>query len=266
MNLSEKELDFLYAHLTDLYGRSESGQLCVSRFYSPAELVYVRRWLSRACARERAVIFGGYTDSERARVYFLPDYIQSDGKACVSAVLRDYGYDDPTVMLRISASGFRSLTHRDFMGSVLALGIDRDVIGDIVCDGDFCAYVFCDDGISSYIRESLVKAANDSVKVTLAEPVSESFLQRHFDVIHETVASCRLDGVIAAVCNVSRDAAKKLVTSGLCELNYESVTSADRELGDGDIFSARGFGKYKFVSCDGENRRGRLRITVHKYI
>ncbi len=266
MKLSDKELEFLYAHLTDLCRRAEAGALTVSPFYSPAELVHVKRWISRMGISDRAIIFGGYGNAERARVYFLPDYVVYDSSESIDRAIKEYGYSDPTVMLKITASGFRELSHRDFMGSVLSLGIERDVIGDIVCDGPYSAFIFCDDAIASYIKENLGKVANDSVKITECELPSDGFGERQFEEIRETVASCRFDGVIAAVCGLSREIAKKLVMSGACELNHESESAPDTELCAGDIFSIRGKGKFKFVSCDGENRRGRLRITVHKYI
>ncbi len=266
MNPSDKELEFLYARLTDLKNRAQTGVVSVSPFYSPTSLVHIRRWLSRSGIGERAVIFGGYENSERARVYFLPDYITKAENESVSRVIEEYGYTDPTVMLKVGASGFRSLTHRDFMGSVLALGIERDVVGDIVCEGDFAAYIFCDTAIAPYIKENLTKVANDTVKITEQSLPCGSFGARLYEEIHETVASCRFDAVVASVCNLSRDISKKLISGGMCELNYECICAPDTELCPSDIFSIRGRGKYKLSSCDGENRRGRLKITVHKYI
>ncbi len=266
MSLSEKEYEFLYARLSDLYKRAESGALAVSPFYSPAELVKVRRWTAQRGCGGSAVIYGGYASAERARVYFLPDYITLDAEDNVSRILSEYGYSDPTLMLKISGSGFRELSHRDYMGSVLSLGIERDVIGDIVTDGKYCAYIFCECGIAPYIKENLKKVANDTVKITECEMPQGEFGTRQVEVIHETVASGRFDAVISAVCNLSRDASKKLVESGMCELNHELASSVSSELCAGDVFSIRGKGKYKLASVDGENRRGRLRITVHKRI
>ncbi len=265
MNLSDKEIEFLYARLSDLFERAEKGVVSVSPFYSPAELVSVRRWISRVGAGERAVIYGGYEGCERARVYFLPDYITPEPERSISDVISDFGYAEPTVMLKITGSGFRELSHRDFMGSLLSLGIERDVIGDIVCESSRAACVFCDSAIAPYIKENLTKVANDTVKISESPLPRGSFGEREYEALHETVASCRLDSVVAAVCNLSRETAKKAVQGGLCSLNHETVCTPDALLCAGDVFSVRGKGKYTLASCDGENRRGRLRITVHKY-
>ncbi len=265
MSSTDKETEFLYARLSDLYSRMQKGIFCVSPFFSPAELVFARRWISRAGARDNAVIFGGYGEAERARVYFLPDFMLYEAELDISNILSDYGCSDPTVILSVCGSGYRELSHRDFMGALLSLGIKRDVIGDIVCVSPYEAYIFCDAGIVPYIKESLCKVANDSVTLKEAELKDINLGVRNFTEIHDTVASLRFDSVISAACNLSREVSKKLILSGVCELNYESVISPDRELCEGDIFSIRGKGKFVLSSCGGLNRRTRLRITVLKY-
>lgn len=266
MNISDKQLDFLYARLSDMAEDCSRGIFRASCFFSLSELQKVKAWLSREGRGIDTRIFGGYANAERARVYFFPDYMSGEEDKHPSDIISDYGYDEPTSMLKITASGFRPLTHRDFMGSLLSLGIERDVVGDIVIDGDFCAYVFCDSGIALFICDNLAKVANDAVKVTKEPLPRTEFGTRRFETIRETVMSGRLDAVIGAVCNLSREVSKKLVLSGMCELNYETEQSPDRELRPGEVFSVRGYGKYKLSSYDGENRRGRQRITVQKYI
>ncbi len=265
MSITDKETEFLYARLSDMEKDADKGIFRVSGFFSLAQLCKVKRWLASEGGRANVRIYGGYENAERARVYFFPDYMAGEGSS-PSVLLGDYGYEDPTAVLKISASGFRALTHRDFMGSILSLGIERDVIGDIVVTDEYTAYVFCCRTISDFIISGLKKVANDAVKVEECEAPGGEFGERKFEQIRDTVASCRLDAVVAAVCNLSRDAAKKLVCSGICELNYEQCGTPDTELKLGDVFSVRGKGKYKLHSLDGENARGRLRITVHKYI
>lgn len=266
MNISDKQLEFLYARLADMAEDCSRGIFRAGPFFSLSELQKVKAWLSREERGINARIFGGYCNAERARVYFLPDYMSTEEDVHPSDVISEYGYEEPTAMLKITASGFRSLTHRDFMGSLLSLGIERDVVGDIVIDGDFCAYVFCDIGIAAFICDNLTKVANDAVKVSVEPLPRTEFGARRFETIHETVMSGRLDAIVGAVCNLSREISKKLVLSGMCELNHECEQSPDRELKAGDVFSVRGYGKYKLSSYDGENRRGRQRITVQKYI
>ncbi len=264
MGIKDKQTEFLFAHLQDMADSADKGIFRASVFFSPAELVHVRRWISSSGCK-CAHLFGGYSDAERARVYFLPDYMTAEDGVSVSRTLSEYGYDDPTVILRIEGSGFRAFSHRDFMGSVLSLGIERSVIGDIVVDGEFSAYVFCDRTISAFVCENLTKIANDSARVSEAQLPEGSFGEREYTEIRDTVASLRLDAVVASACNLSREGAKRAVAGGTCELNYEQTLSPDREVSVGDVFSVRGYGKYRLASLGGENARGRLRICIHKY-
>lgn len=265
MGMTDKQTEFLYAHLEDLFRDSEKGILRVSEFYTPRELVLVRRWVRSRGIEENTRIHGGYGSAERARVYFLCDYMSADADVPLSRILLDYGYDDPTVILRIEGSGFRSLSHRDFMGSILSLGIERDVIGDIVVEEDSRAYLFCDSAIAEFILDNLKKVARDGVKVERSALPEGDFGQKKYREIRDTVASLRLDCIVASACNMSRDLAKRTVTSGVCEVNYETVASPDREVLAGDVFSVRGYGKYKLACVGDLNARGRTRIVIHKF-
>ena len=265
MATQDKQTEFLYAHLDDLYRISESGVFRASEFYTPHELVLVRRWIASRALSSRALIFGGYEYAERARVYFMCDYMLGDDGNTPTEILSQYGYDDPTVILRIDGSGFRSLSHRDYLGSILSLGIDRSVIGDIVVCSEHTAYLFCERSIADYIKENLEKVSSDAVTVRESALPSGSFGEKKYREIRDTVASLRTDAVIASALGLSREAAKRTVLSGICEINYECETSPDREMSAGDVFSVRGYGKYKLSSLGGENARGRLRIVIHKY-
>lgn len=265
MTTTDKQTEFLQAHLDDLFQSAQSGVFRASEFFTPSQLVSVRRYLSRRDISARTVIYGGYEYAERARVYFLCDYMLSEEETSLADTLSFYGYDDPTVILKIDGSGFRSLSHRDFLGSILSLGIERDVIGDIVVCGDSCAYVFCDGAIADFIIENLKKVARDGVKVSRSSLPEGDFGVRRYREIRDTVASLRLDCILASALNMSRENAKRTVNSGICEVNYESEDAPDREMCVGDVFSIRGYGKFRLASLGGENARGRLRIVIHKY-
>ena len=256
MAVTDKETEFLFSHLEDLYQSAESGVMRASEFLTPRQLMQAKRYLAGRGISDRAVIYGGYGYAERARVYFLCDYMTAEEDMALTELLSLYGYDDPTVILRIDGSGFRSLSHRDFLGSILSLGIERDVIG---------AYVFCDRTIADFIAENLHKVARDGVKVSQTSLPEGDFGQRSYREIRDTVASLRLDSVIACALGLSRECAKRTVLSGICEINYESEDAPDREMCAGDVFSVRGYGKYRLASLGGENARGRLRILIHKY-
>lgn len=155
------------------------------------------------------------------------------------------------------------LTHRDFLGSLLALGIKREKVGDIIIS-DNTAYVFCIDSIVDFILLNLTKVKHTNVKCKTTESIPKAALPEpeNKTVI---VASERLDAAVSAVYNFSRSesfelfrAKKIFVNSRLCE-NNSHILSA------GDVVSVRGFGRFVWLGVRGETKKGRLHAEVGIY-
>lgn len=159
------------------------------------------------------------------------------------------------------------LTHRDFLGAVMNLGIDRSVLGDILVKDNKRAYIFCVDSIAEFIMEQLTKIKHTNVKTRLLideEDLSE--LAPTLKDVQFIVSAPRFDAIVAAVTKLSRSEAlnlfkgKKVTLNGrLCERN--SIT-----LKENDIFSIRGYGKYRYLSSGGETRKGRVYVHLQQYI
>jgi RNA-binding protein YlmH len=169
--------------------------------------------------------------------------------------------------LRVDGSGYRTLSHRDFLGAILALGIKRTVIGDIIVDSDGAgAVVIADSKIASFISSELKRIGSDTVK-TYISPLPDGFSGgRRTERIIAPVSSLRADCVAAALTKLSRERAKELIMSGVVELNYETITKPDIIVEDGDILTIRGHGKFIIGDIDGTTRRGRLRLCADRYI
>ena len=259
------EFSVLFARIDDLCRRAERGELGVSCFLSPRELHFTRMYLTRKGFADRYVPWGGYGDAERRKVFILPDYIVgAEGYGDVEVY-----FDAPPIeSLRIKGSGYRHLTHRDYLGSVLGLGIEREVVGDIVfCDGEREeAILFCDAQISDFILGELKKVASDTVRVERTTLSADFTPKRSFAHILDTVASPRLDCVVAALCSLSRGKAQSAVIAGLVEVDFECDTRPDRTLGAPCLVSVRGYGKFRINSVSEQTRRGRLRLDADKYI
>ncbi len=258
---NERELEGLYARLGDLAERAARGELGVSAFLSPRELHYASIF-----ARSRKIrffAFGGYEDAERRKIYILPEYLEDVQDA---QGLENCGFESEIASLHIKGSGFKRLTHRDFMGSVLGLGLQRSVVGDIVTQNDEEAVVFCDCVIADFLCDSLTRVGNDRVCVErYALPKAFAAEKRSTPVSH-TVASPRLDAVVAALCSVSREKAKELVCKELVELDYECESRFDREVRGGSIISVRGYGKFRVTAVEDKTRKGRYRLNGEKYL
>ncbi len=276
----DEDLRRLSARLDDLSARASRGVAAVSPFLTPREARFAARLQASRLSAGTAVLWGGFPGAERARLILLPDYVEGmlspDELARDPATaLTDAGLDElcdtvqeAVCLLCIRGSGYRALSHRDYLGSVLGLGIDRDAIGDIVvADGDEAreAYLVTDSRMAAFLLSDLQKVATDTVKVTRLTSMNV-IPARRTEPIRDTVASDRLDCVVAALCHLSRDKAQTAIRQGLVELDYEPIPDCDRTVTPPATISVRGFGKFTVEAFDGETRKGRMRLVAAKYI
>jgi RNA-binding protein YlmH len=256
-----KEFDGLYARLEDLKKRAVRGEMGISAFLSPRELHYAESYLRRtgSCF----VSLGGYNGAERKRVYILPEYMEGVESA---DELSEYGSETDIVAIEIKGSGFVSLSHRDFMGALLCLGVERGVIGDIITLDGGSAVAFCDKKIADFIVAELRDVGRDKVRCRLMNVDKDFCPKRSFAAISDTVASARLDCVVAALCKLSREKARECVLSGLAELDYEYCERPDREVTAPCVLSVRGYGKFRVCSLGELTKKGRMRLVAEKFL
>ena len=271
MSMDERnraELRALFARLDDLCVLRDKGIMRSTDFLSPRELYHASAYLDKMGTLYR--VFGGYEGAERCRVYLLPDYMEGvleDGKRELDELLDELGEDTDTVALRMSGSGYRTLTHRDFLGSLLAMGIDRAALGDILVDLDgFGATVFCGRAIAELVEHESCRIANDKVSVRRLGKGEITVPERRFAKINDTVASARLDCVVASLCSLSRERARETVISGIVEMNFESEDRPDRTVIAPATVSVRGYGRFRVLSVSEQTRKGRYRLEAVKYL
>ena len=167
--------------------------------------------------------------------------------------------------LLLEGSGFRALSHRDWLGSLMSLGIKREILGDITVWDDFHAVVFCQTKSTAYLISELKKAGRDAVRAVPCR-LPEGFVPRQqYAPVTGTVASPRADGVIRTLCNISRDDAMAMIQRGLVELNYDPIEKTDVSVAAGDIISVRGYGKFKIDEIGRPTQRGRMHLAARKY-
>ena len=256
-----KKEEFFYSRLEDLKRCAIRGNLGISAFFSPREIFTATEYLKRSGVQ--FAFFGGYGDAERAKCYFLPEFMEGiDDIAKIS----DFGYSSEIVALQIKGSGFEGLSHRAIMGSILGLGVQRDSIGDIVLLSESRAVFFCDERLYEFFLSDLKKIGRDTVKIERIELESVSIPERRFLRISDTVASARLDCIVAALCALSRERAKDRIEQSTVELNYELEERPDREVIAPAILSVRGVGKFRVLSVSDKTKKGRYRLLAEKYL
>ena len=172
----------------------------------------------------------------------------------------------PISILQITPSNIKfseNLTHRDYLGAILNLGIERCKIGDIMID-EKCAYVFVDTNMKDYISSSLEKVKHTKVKCTETE-LQFSFEQR-FKEISGSVSSVRLDSVIALAFQASRISMLAMISGGKVFVNGRMLTSNSYRLKEGDIVSVRGKGKFIYQEEKDLTKKGKIKIVLRKYV
>lgn len=277
-HIQDEAIRLLLSRLDDLVQKSGRGEAAVSPYLTPREAKYARIHLSSRVSAGTAVLWGGYPEAERVRVVILPDYTEGlvDPTALGSdpaAALSDAGLDDLAEFIRgavcpvlVKGSGFRELSHRDYLGSVLGLGLERDAIGDILMPDAHSAILLTDTRVGDFLTTQMEKVATDTVRVSRLPEGTALTGTRRLQPITDTVASERLDCVVAALCNLSREKAQMAVRSGLVELDYEAVEACDTTVEAPAVISVRGFGKFAVHSFDGTTRKGRIRLVAGKYM
>lgn len=253
----------LEAHAEELWHRAQNGEITYTAFLTPREQHLLYRALP--FARDAMLPQGGYADAERQRLLFLPPYMTDAEPELRAEWLRDT-LGELVIPLRISGSGFRELSHRDYLGAILNLGIERSALGDLcICD-PHSAILFCDRVMCTFLCEHLTRVANDAVHVTEAELPADFNGGRQFRPIRDTVASPRLDSVVAALTNLSRERAQQLLREGLVELDYESADKPDKPVEEGAILTVRGKGKFVIRSLSEQTKKGRIRLAADQYL
>ncbi|MBR4295864.1 MAG: hypothetical protein IKT56_03390, partial [Clostridia bacterium] len=205
-------------------------------FLDPGEIYFAREYVNKIGACKRSFFFGGYTDAERKCVFFLPEYYES--------VISDIG-DTETVLdtvseinetikaLKICGSSYKNLTHRDYLGAILNMGIDRSAIGDICVLGEYECIIFALPSVADLIKVNCERIGSDKVKIEEISIQSNFEYERKTKIINDTVASDRLDCVVGAIVNESREKAKSLILSGFVECNYSVCSRTDLRIKNG---------------------------------
>ncbi len=197
--------------------------------------------------------FGGYSQSERAVLLCCPDWHEPS--------FEDY----PISIIHIKNKGKTVLSHRDYMGAILNLGINRDKVGDIVVN-DSSAYIMCITDIAEYILSNIEKIGRSGVEVTVSATNQITVPPKKFKEIKASVSSVRLDSVVAEAIGVSRNEASTLVENGLVSVNWEVKTKCDFKLTEGDLLSVHGHGRVLFDKIVGTSKKGRIFIELKRYI
>lgn len=200
---------------------------------------------------------GGYPDAERTVIFFLPDFMHEEEDAFDKKQIFSY--------LKVTAGNRKSLSHRDYLGSLMSIGIKREKTGDILVSDEGC-YIIVLKEISDFIKYNLEKVSNIKVDI---EEVTENDLELpelRVKEIRTTVPSLRLDSVSSAGFGMSRSKIVELIKAERLNLNWEMTDNISKHVNEGDTISIKGKGKVVLERIEGKSRKDRFFIVLKKFV
>ncbi len=262
--------ELLAARLEDALSRAAHGKIAVSPFLTPGERKQAERLLRMRGVEKQAAFWGGYAGAERVCLFLVPDFYLDIGMMPSSGENPAQALADPDAdavrAVRVSGSGFRTLSHRDYLGALLGLGLERDALGDIAVQNAYEAVVFCTHRLAPFLCTHLQKVGPDTVRCREYTPDGSFTDGRQYKPVSGTVASARLDCVVAALTSLSREDAQNAVRTGLVEVEFEPEERTDRLLCAPVWISVRGYGRFILRAFEGETRKGRLRMRAEQLV
>lgn len=221
-----------------------------SAFLDPASAMFIKKNIEKN-PELTYKFYGGYDMAERVMFSAKPYWFDGD--------------DFPIKAVLLQLKSDEALTHRDYLGAVLALGLTRDVIGDI-CVLKNSALMFCKSDIADYVIINLTKIGSKGVVCTEFSGEYGDYVKPN--VVREkiNVVSQRLDAVVCAAHRISRSACCSLIAAGKVNVNFEQCLKTDLKVCEGDLISVRGLGRIRFIGTSGMSRKGRLYLDIDRYV
>lgn len=249
------QLTDLQKRFLDLYERSYRGNLYTfTPFLNEAEYADLLA-LKNEIPANAYTVSGGHPAATRVMVRFgNPD---------------EFGYVEefPITVIQIepvSKKFAEELSHRDFLGALMNLGMQRTELGDILV-GESCAHLICTEKMADYIMQNLTRIKHTVVKTSVAKDCLLD-VEPKLERMELQVASERIDLFISKVCKLSRKECAEYFAQRKVFLNARLMENYSRTLVAGDVISVRGFGKFKYGGVIRTTQKGNLIVEYDRYV
>ena len=240
---------YVRAHLAELSKRSNARcTWTYSEFLTLAEQDIVCRENT-----ENFALWGGYDGAERKLAVFG------------SVELCGYAGDIPISIVKVQPASKKfadKLTHRDYLGALMSMGIKRNTVGDISVGEDY-ALIVCLDSVMRYICDNLIQIKHTAVKCTQTDEIPG--LTEDAEPEEFLISSERIDGIISAVYKMSRSDSKAITEQGKVFVNSRLCTSPSAIPAEDCIISVRGFGRFKYLGVNRQTKKGKLSVKAILY-
>lgn len=231
----------------------DRNYLTHTKFLDMRERSLVLQAVQKASGMSRLVFVGGYDDAERVCAVFIPDYMDKS----------DMNNPDnlPFCVLRASKSAGSELSHRDYLGALMGLGLSRTGIGDILVHEDG-ADIFVLHEICDFVLMEFLKAGRKNISISKIDFAEIKFAKVNMLYKEGSIASARVDSIISLAFNISRSKAQNLIARGLVYLNNAPCTKDGKDIQQGDKITVRTMGRIKIDEFTGISRKGRLFVKI----
>lgn len=235
----------------------ERAYLTHTRFLDLRERTLCTEAVQQAGMTHQVVFWGGYPDAERVMALCLPHYLTAE-----DAVSPE---QSPLVLLRATKSQSDTLSHRDYLGALMGLGLERDVLGDIVIT-ETGADLFVTEELADFIEMNFLRAGRKRVMLERVPLDAFELPEMEEEQGEGSVASLRLDSVAALIFRLSRAQMQERIAKGTVFLNQLQCLKPDADITPGDKLTVRGLGRAQILELGGMSRKGRqfVRYTRNK--
>ncbi|WP_237048636.1 YlmH family RNA-binding protein [Leptotrichia sp. oral taxon 498] len=255
-----KELEYLASKLFNVYEIASDYEIISysEEFYTPN---FWKKFQKKANGLN-VITNGIFENSDRRQIAFVPDnFIPKNNEDFENF------FDFPHKLLKISiASKFKEYRHKDFLGSLMGLNIKRELMGDLILENG-AGYIPVSNKIADIISNELTQIGKAPCTVEIVDLKEIKNLPKYkYDDKLITVSSKRLDNIVCAITNISRNKVIEPIEKGKILVDYTKETDKSKLIEIGSLITIKGFGKYKLFSEKGETKKGKERLLIKKYI
>lgn len=247
------------AKIEDRIIQSRDGYYVTATGFLDSHEQAIARKVSMRAAGVRTLMYGGYDDAERRMLVCIPVDLPVSNEEATAGLLS---------VLRVSVqagSGSRGLNHRDYLGSILGLGIERRLTGDILVREDG-ADIFIVPDIADFLLREYCQAGRTAVRTELVSSDEVIIPEMRFEIIRDTVNSVRLDSVISTAFRLSRGNAAEAIRRGLVSVDHAECLKSDAKVEEGAALVLKGKGKAVLEEIGRESKKNRIWIKIKRYI
>ncbi len=253
------ETKLLQSRIEDRIRQAQDGFYITNTDFLDLHQQSIARNIVKGASGLRCYFYGGYEDAERRILIIAPEAFGES----LSDVL---AMEEFLQVVHVEVtSGDRKLSHRDYLGSVLGLGIERRMVGDILVQ-DRSADLIVRSEIAPFLLQEYTSVGRAMIQTEVRTIEELQIPERRVQEIKDTIPSLRLDNLISTAFKVSRSDAASAIRSGIVSVDHQECTKIDQRIPEGAVLNLRGKGKAILQEIGGESKKGRTWVKILRYV